>query len=170
MAISIGDSPAPAALAPPGTQRFLAANGIDFASIDVELEPSPIRPGWILAGQPVARNKFLFVSPDRQMRTLIWECTAGRFNWFYDEDETVFILEGSVTIKKPDGSVHHLKAGDAAFFHGGSCAEWTIKHYVRKLAHLRMVPTRDIHFAWRVSRAVRRRLGRRTEPAMFGSS
>jgi EutQ-like cupin domain len=29
----------------------------------------------------------------------IENCTAGRFDWFYDVDETVYVLEGSVTIK-----------------------------------------------------------------------
>src|SRR5579871_1047996 len=145
------------------------ANHIDFASVDVELQAAPIRPAWILEGNPIARNKFLFVTEDRQLRTLVWDCTAGRFNWFYDEDETVYIMQGSVTIRRGDGTVVTLQPGDLAFFHQGSSAEWTVDRYVRKLAYLRAVPSRDVNFAWRVSRALRRRFGRAPrESAMFG--
>lgn len=144
-------------------------NQIDFGSVDVELQSAPIRREWILEGSPTARNKFIFVTGDRQLRTVVWDCTAGRFNWFYDEDETVYIMEGSVHVRKHGGDVITLRPGDMAFFHQGSSAEWTVEKYVRKLAYLRAVPSPDVHFAWRVSRALRRRFGRKPPaPAMAG--
>jgi len=142
---------------------------IDFATVDVDLQPAPIPPDWVLEGAPKARNRFLFTTSDRQLRTLVWDCTAGRFNWFYDEDETIYIMEGDVRIKRPGGQVVHMRPGDMVFFQQGSHAEWTVDRYVRKLAYLRAVPSPDVHFAWRVSRALRRRFGRApARPAMFG--
>jgi len=154
---------------PPATRLTGVENLIDFASVDIELQPAPIRPAWVLEGAPVTRNRFVFVTGDRQLRTVVWDCTAGRFNWFYDEEETVYIMQGSATIKRPDGTTVTLQPGDMAFFHQGSQAEWTVDQYVRKLAYLRAVPTRDVRFAWRLSRALRRRFGKdRPPPAMFG--
>ena len=152
-----------------GALRRRSGDLIDFSNVDVELQPAPIRPEWVLEGNPVARNKFLFTTRDRQLRTLVWDCTAGRFNWYYDEDETIYIMEGEVRIKRPDGDVVHMRPGDMVFFHQGSHAEWIVDRYVRKLAYLRAVPSRDVHFVWRVSRALRRRLGRTpAQPAMAG--
>lgn len=109
----------------------------------------------------MARNKYLSVSADREARTCIWDCTAGRFNWFYDIDETVYVIEGSVIIKDYSGSVTTLRAGDTAFFPAGSSAEWTVEQYVRKVAFMRSALPRDVQFARRVSKAVRRRLGQK---------
>jgi uncharacterized cupin superfamily protein len=31
--------------------------------------------------------------------TLIWACTEGKFDWYYDFDETIIVLEGSVVLE-----------------------------------------------------------------------
>src|ERR1700719_2329499 len=98
---------------------------------------APIRPSWILAGQPVARAALLSSSADGTASTYYWDCTAGRFNWFYGFDETLHILEGSVTLKAPSGSSRRVVAGDVIFFPAGSQAEWTVDKYIRKLAFCR---------------------------------
>jgi uncharacterized protein len=98
---------------------------------------NPIRPEWILEGQPVARTVLLTSSEDGTASTYFWDCTAGRFNWFYGFDETFHILEGGVTLKGPDGNSRQVKAGDTVFFPAGSNAEWTVDKYVRKLAFCR---------------------------------
>jgi len=98
---------------------------------------APIRPSWILAGKPVARVALLSSSADGTASTYYWDCTAGRFNWYYAFDETLHILEGSVTLKAPSGSSRLVVAGDTIFFPAGSQAEWTIDKYIRKLAFCR---------------------------------
>jgi uncharacterized cupin superfamily protein len=126
----------------------------------------PVNPGWVLEGTPVARIEHLSSSADGTASTYFWDCTAGRFNWFYTFDETLHILEGSVTLKFPDGRSRHVTAGDVVFFPNGSNAEWTVDKYIRKLAFCRtalpgfLVSARD---------AVRRvkRLGR---PAAAGGA
>jgi uncharacterized cupin superfamily protein len=98
---------------------------------------SPIPASWILAGQPVARAALLSSSADGMASTYYWDCTAGRFNWYYTFDETLHILEGSVTLKAPSGSSRLVVAGDIVFFPAGSQAEWTVDKYIRKLAFCR---------------------------------
>ena|SRR5271170_2917674 len=97
----------------------------------------PIKPDWILEGEPVARVALLSRSADGKATTCYWDCTAGRFNWYYGLDETVHVLEGAVTLKSPRGHTQRVLAGDTVFFPAGSHAEWTVDTYVRKLAFLR---------------------------------
>jgi len=52
-------------------------------------------------------------------------------------DETVHIIEGDVHVTAADGSVHHLYAGDVAYFKAGTWATWRVDNYVRKVAFLR---------------------------------
>jgi uncharacterized cupin superfamily protein len=111
-------------------------NFLEVIDTNVALNPCPIRSAWILEGAPVARNKILSVSKDGTASTVIWDCTAGRFNWFYGVDETVYVLEGSVRLKDANGA-HLVKAGDSIFFPAGSSAEWTVETYIKKVAFLR---------------------------------
>jgi uncharacterized cupin superfamily protein len=99
--------------------------------------PAPINSDWILDGNPVARIELLSSSADGTASTYFWDCTAGRFNWYYTFDETLFILEGSVTLKDPAGTSRHVVAGDTIFFPTGTRAEWTVDGYIRKLAFCR---------------------------------
>jgi uncharacterized cupin superfamily protein len=105
---------------------------------DVELEPAPIKSDWILEGKPHARNRLIFKSDDGTSWTMIWDCTAGLFNWFYLYDETVHVLEGKVVVTTATGS-RTIAAGDAIFFPAGSSATWHVDSYVRKIAFLRQV-------------------------------
>lgn len=98
---------------------------------------NPIQSSWILDGKPRARARLLSSSADGTASTYFWDCTAGRFNWFYSFDETLHILEGEVTLKYPSGALHRVTVGDTVFFPAGATAEWTVDNYVRKLAFCR---------------------------------
>jgi len=102
-----------------------------------ELDNSPIRSEWILDGKPIARSKLISASDDCTTSSYIWECTAGRFNWHYDAEETIYILEGSVVIKDQIGVTHRLSVGDTIFLPCGAVVEWEIDNYVRKVAFIR---------------------------------
>jgi uncharacterized protein len=64
---------------------------IESGHCNVDLKPSPI--------DPEARSHRLAASTDGAAATLIWSCTEGKFNWCYDVDETVLILEGSMVLE-----------------------------------------------------------------------
>jgi uncharacterized protein len=132
---------------------------ITFGTSAPNLVLNPIRPTWILEGSPVARLQLLSSSDDGMASTYFWDCTAGRFNWFYGFDETFHILEGEVILKDSSGTSRRVTAGDTVFFPNGSSAEWTVERYVRKLAFCRtplpgyLKAARDT--ARRVKRALR---------------
>jgi uncharacterized cupin superfamily protein len=142
------------------------------ADTNVDLDPCPIRSAWILEGNPVARNKVLSVSADGTARTMIWDCTAGRFNWFYNIDETVYVLAGSVKLKDSTG-VRVLAADDSIFFPAGSSAEWIVDDYIRKLAFLRRPLSPKYLMVRDTAQRLRLLLKRRKAPPavsdMFGS-
>jgi len=98
-----------------------------------DLKAAPINPGWIMEGAPMARSLKVAGSSDHSAWTMLWDCTAGRFQWIYKADETVHVLEGSVTITV-NGKINTLRAGDIAFFPAGCVAQWHVESYVRKLA------------------------------------
>jgi uncharacterized cupin superfamily protein len=104
---------------------------------DHGLASAPIPRAWILEGNPVARNKRLAGSSDRLAATFMWDCTSGRFDWHYDEEEVAHVLEGAAVIASADGARHALQAGDTFLFPAGSRYQWTVPSYVRKVAFLR---------------------------------
>lgn len=106
-------------------------------SFGLPLKPAPINPDWILSGNPVARVADHSRSRDEASSTAIWDCTAGEFRWYFGWDETVVIQEGEVFVKGDDGTERWLRAGDIAYFRGGTWATWRIDTYVRKIAFLR---------------------------------
>lgn len=68
---------------------------------------------------------------------MVWECTAGRFKWYYDEDETVVVISGEVFIATDGGEERRLCKGDTAFFPAGSSCTWRVAERVKKVAILR---------------------------------
>lgn len=116
----------------------------------MDMQPAPINPDWIIAGEPIARMADHSKSADRAAYTALWDCTAGTFRWFFAWDETVHILEGDVHVTAEDGSVHMLSAGDVAYFKAGTWATWRVDSYVRKVAFLRRPFPAPIAFAYRL--------------------
>jgi uncharacterized protein len=110
---------------------------IGLGASKADLMPSPIRPSWVLEGNPMARNQLLSVSADGNARSYIWDCTAGRFNWFYEVDETIYVIEGGVVLTDGTGTARRLCAGDTIFFPAGVHAEWYVENYIRKFALIR---------------------------------
>jgi hypothetical protein len=123
---------------------------------------NPINSAWILDGNPVARAELLSSSADGTASTYFWDCTAGRFNWFYSFDETFHVLEGAVTLKYPSGALRRVSAGDTVFFPAGTTAEWTVDNYIRKLAFCRTPVPRVVSAA--------RQMLRRLKGAVRGNS
>ena len=137
-----------------------------------ELDPAPIPADWVLEGVPVARVRLLSGSTDGKGSTVMWDCTAGRFNWFYDIDETVCLVQGSVIVKAADGHAQRLRAGDTFYFAKGSRYEWTVERYVRKVAFIhvpmsqRMLQIR--RFLKAIKRFVRPQASSPAAPSLFG--
>lgn len=108
------------------------------------LQPDPIPPQWILEGNPTARRKLLVGSSDDMASTHMWDCTAGRFHWYYGSDEVIHVLEGSVLIEDDAGVRRQLAAGDTFLFPAGSRFHWTVPRYIRKIAFLHAPLSRKV--------------------------
>lgn len=121
----------------------------------VDFKAAPINPDWVLVGAPRARSALLSRSPDGEATTMAWDCTAGVFRWHFACDETVHVLEGSVTVNW-DGQRFTLGVGDSAYFPAGSVATWTVHSYVRKIAFLRTPPPGFVSFTLRAARRLAR--------------
>ena len=116
----------------------------------VKLAPRPIEPSWIIEGNPVAQCCVLSRSDDGLASTMVWECSEGRFNWYYDFDETVLILEGSIVLESDGMPPTRYTAGDVIFFKDGAHAKWHVEGRVRKLAFCRKTQPVWLGFALRV--------------------
>ncbi len=88
----------------------------------------------------------------------MWDCSKGKFNWYYDFDETVHFIEGSVTIEDGHGPARTLGPGDVIFFPAGSHAVWTVHDYIRKVAFCRKVLPGPVGTLIKVLRAVKHKL------------
>jgi uncharacterized protein len=62
----------------------------------------------------------------------IWEKEVSRFDWFYDDTEECYLLEGRVTIDTKDGNRVTFGKGDFVIFPKGLACIWEIKEPVRK--------------------------------------
>ncbi len=62
----------------------------------------------------------------------IWEKEESTFDWFYDDKETCYFLEGDVEIEFPDKTTTKITAGDLAIFPKGLSCKWHIKKKVKK--------------------------------------
>ena len=131
---------------------------IEIGNLNVELAPSPIVSSWILEGRPEASSCTLSRSADGTATTLVWHCTEGKFNWFYDFDETVLILDGSIVLESDGMPPTRYVAGDVIFFKDGAHAKWHVEGYVKKLAFCRKTNPVWLGFAVRAIGKIRRML------------
>lgn len=129
---------------------------IEASHCNVDLKPSPIEPSWIIEGNPEAKNCALSMSEDGAACTLIWSCTEGKFNWYYDSDETIVILEGSIVLESDGMSPKRYGVGDVIFFRDGAHAKWHVEGYVKKVAFFRYTNPLGLGLAVRAVNKVRR--------------
>jgi uncharacterized protein len=103
-----------------------------------ELTDMPIDASLIQEGQPVARGAFLTQSEDRKVTSGLWTCEPGRFQWTFDWDEFIHVLEGVVEITT-DGmdQAVTLGPGDVASFPRGMKTCWNVKQKVKKFFVIR---------------------------------
>jgi uncharacterized protein len=131
------------------------------------LGPAPIAPDWILAGTPNARSKVLAKSRDRTSRIMVWECTAGYFNWHYSEDETVIVISGEAFIGTANGEERRLGQGDMGFFPAGSSCTWRVNDRIKKVAVLRKDLPPPLGIGVRAWHKLLQILGLRSQPSLM---
>lgn len=146
----------------------MAAVPFQFATTTVALAPAPIVPHWIVGGQPVARASELMRSRDDASFTMVWDCTDGAFEWTYDFDETIHILEGSIVLTDGGNPPTRLGPGDVVFFPKGSKVHWTVEGYVKKVAFFRKVVPNPMTGLYKAARRLKAALRGTRSDAPFG--
>jgi uncharacterized protein len=129
---------------------------IEIGKTNVELTPRPIEPSWIIEGKPEATWCVLSKSADGLASTMVWHCTEGKFNWYYDFDETIMILEGSIVLENDSMRPTRYGAGDVIFFRDGAHARWHVEGHVKKLAFCRKTQPVWLGFALRAAGKLKR--------------
>lgn len=130
------------------------------ASLDNDrLAPAPIRPEWILEGNPEARCEWLSGGTRGGADMAHWSCTAGRFRWEFAWDESVLFLEGEVFVTNDRGNACHGKPGVSMFFPAGTTAVWDVPRYIRKIAFNRRPTPYPLHVVDRAASRIARIAG-----------
>jgi uncharacterized cupin superfamily protein len=145
---------------------------IETGNVAVNLTPRPIEPSWIIEGNPLSQSCVLSQSADGLASTIVWQCSAGKFNWYYDFDETILILEGAIVLENDTMPPTRYGPGDVIFFKDGAHAKWHIEDHVRKLAFCRKTHPVLLAFAFRVLSKIMRTLmpsGKRQPASLLGS-
>lgn len=69
---------------------------------------------------------------ERQISTWpVWEKEVSEFDWYYDQTEVCYILEGEVVVTTDKEKVT-IKAGDYVTFPAGLSCRWKILKPIRK--------------------------------------
>jgi uncharacterized cupin superfamily protein len=99
--------------------------------LDQPLPSAPIPADWVHEGMPQASCLLLTSSPDDGLLTGMWECTPGRFRWYFGCDEVIVVLQGRGRVRV--GTVEHLLfPGATVFFPIGTESTWQIDETLRK--------------------------------------
>lgn len=120
-----------------------------------QLELSPISQDWVISGKPETRSKKLAQSRDRTSYVMVWDCTAGRFNWHYNKDETLVVISGEAFISYDNQTERRIGPGDIVFFPVGTSAKWRVPNYIKKVAFVRHTMPRPAGYgvlAWNLLR------------------
>lgn len=60
-----------------------------------------------------------------------WECDISEFDWFYDERESCYFIEGEVIVKTDTENVK-IEKGDFVVFPKGLSCRWKVIKPVKK--------------------------------------
>ena len=61
----------------------------------------------------------------------IWTCEVSEFNWEYAEEESCYIVEGTIEVYV-DNKVFHISDGDFVVFEKGLQCRWKVLKPVKK--------------------------------------
>lgn len=99
-----------------------------IAAADAELEPDPLEPEQIIAGDP--QTSAAVVASASGGESGVWRCTPGKFS-DVEADETFVVLEGRATIEWDGGSIE-VTPGDVCALAAGTETVWTVHETILK--------------------------------------
>ncbi len=155
----MGAHPIPSATQ--STKPIVSSSIVITSPLTMELksEAKPITPAWVLSGTPVSRTESLGRSHDFTSNNIIWECSAGRFDWHYVQDEALVVIAGEAFITNENGIERRMGPCDFAFFPAGSTATWRVPEFVRKVVVVQEKLWRPLGFSLKASKKLLRTAG-----------
>ena len=68
---------------------------------------------------------------EEAMKWTTWEKEESTFDWYYDSQETFYVLEGDVTVTWDNGKIS-FGTGDLVTFPAGMKCTWHVNKKIRK--------------------------------------
>ena len=85
----------------------------------------------IREGSAEASCLFTAQSADRKAAAGFWSCDVGTYEFVFDYDEFVYVIEGEMIVEQ-DGESQRLAEGDTAHFPQGVTTTWRVLRKVTK--------------------------------------
>jgi uncharacterized cupin superfamily protein len=104
---------------------------VTTASLPAELPRITLPQHEILEGTPDARGLFTAESEDGRATAGFWSCDVGRYEFVFDYDEFIYLIEGEMTVMHGDQR-WVVRAGDTAHFPQGVTVIWEVTRRVTK--------------------------------------
>jgi uncharacterized cupin superfamily protein len=99
------------------------------AAAEAALEPEPLDPEQVIAGDPRTSSYVLAEAADGT-ETGVWRCTPGTFR-DVEADEVFVVIEGRATIAWDGGEVE-VRPGDVCTLAAGTETVWTVHEALLK--------------------------------------
>ena len=71
------------------------------------------------------------LTADKVLQWPVWEKEASIFDWYYDNEEHCYIVEGHIIVETDEGD-YEIKKGDYVIFAKGLKCIWNVKSDVKK--------------------------------------
>ncbi len=107
---------------------------IQMPVLESALEPAPIPPEDVIAGDPQASMAILHRSADSKLFNGVWHCTPGIFNLTHP-GETICLVEGEAILTPEDGEPLTIRPGECVYVAEGAVVRWEVVETVRKAFH-----------------------------------
>jgi uncharacterized cupin superfamily protein len=113
--------------------RFvLRARPVLPAPASQPLKEYAVDASWVSSGKPLFRTAETSRSADGRTISGLWSCEGPAiFEWRFDTDETLHVLEGEARVAYLGHQVT-LRPGDVYTFHAGTRATWEVERYIKK--------------------------------------
>ena len=106
----------------------VAARVVRAASL--ALEPAPLDPGQVVAGDPVVSAAEILADELREVG--VWEHGVGT-STDVEADEVFVVLSGRATVQVAGGPTLELEPGDVGVLVAGDRTTWTVHETLRKV-------------------------------------
>jgi len=117
-----------------------AAAGAFAARVaELALDPLPLDPATIFAGEPQASAIVLDASPDGRVERGVWELTPGTVT-DVEADELFVVVSGRATVEVAGGPTLQLAPGSVGILREGDRATWYVHETLRKVYQVTSAP------------------------------